>query len=106
MRGLVLGVVCVGSFAVATAACASASGADLSSATTLAANVSADAGMPTRDDVVEQLESVGFTSDEANCLADNLDFADSRIQSVDIGAMLDLFEPCGIDESRLAELGG
>ncbi len=59
-----------------------------------------------REQLIIQFESIGLTTDEATCIADNLDFADPAVQSGDIGAMLGVFEECGIGLDRLAELGG
>lgn len=59
-----------------------------------------------REQLIVQFESIGLDTDEATCIADNLDFDDPAVQSGDIGAMLGVFEDCGIGLDRLAELGG
>lgn len=59
-----------------------------------------------RDQLIAQFESIGLTTEEAECIADNLDFSDPAVQSGDIAAVLGLFETCDIDMGRLAELGG
>ena len=59
-----------------------------------------------REQLIVQFESIGLNNDEATCIADNLDFSDPAVQSGDIGAMLGVFEDCGIGLDRLAELGG
>jgi hypothetical protein len=59
-----------------------------------------------REQLIIQFESIGLNNDEATCIADNLDFSDPAVQSGDIGAMLGVFEDCGISLERLAELGG
>ena len=50
--------------------------------------------------------AIGFTQDEAECMADGVDPTDESILSGDQDAILALFEACGIPLSRLAELGG
>ncbi|MFT4618068.1 MAG: hypothetical protein ACI9DE_002347 [Halioglobus sp.] len=59
-----------------------------------------------REQLVAQFVSIGMANEEAECIADNLDFGDPAVQSGDIGAMLGVFEECGIGLDRLAELGG
>ena len=59
-----------------------------------------------REQLVAQFVSIGLANEEAECIADNLDFSDPAVQSGDIGAMLGVFEECGIGLDRLAELGG
>ena len=59
-----------------------------------------------REQLIIQFESIGLSNSEATCIADNLDFSDPAVQSGDIGAMLGVFEDCGIGLDRLAELGG
>ena len=59
-----------------------------------------------REQLVAQFVSIGLANEEAECIADNLDFGDPAVQSGDIGAMLGVFEECGIGLDRLAELGG
>ena len=58
-----------------------------------------------REQLIVQFESIGLTRSEASCIADNLDFNDPAVQSGDIGAMLSVFEDCGISLERMAELG-
>ncbi len=64
------------------------------------------AGGTLREQMVAQFESIGLSSDEASCIASNLDFNDPAVQSGDIASMLSVFEECGIGIDRLAELGG
>lgn len=59
-----------------------------------------------REQLVAQFVATGFTEEEANCLADNFDFSDSALTEGDTTAILELFETCGIDLDRIAELGG
>ena len=59
-----------------------------------------------REQLVAQLVSIGLADEEAECIADKLDFGDPAVQSGDIGAMLGVFEECGISLERLAQLGG
>jgi len=59
-----------------------------------------------REQLVAQFVSIGLANEEAECIADKLDFNDPSVQSGDIGAMLGVFEDCGIGLDRLAELGG
>ena len=59
-----------------------------------------------REQLVAQFVSIGMANEEAECIADNLNFGDPAVQSGDIGAMLGVFEECGIGLDRLAELGG
>lgn len=54
-----------------------------------------------REQMVEQFVASGFTEEEANCIADNLDIAAGG----DASAMMDVFSECGIDLERMAELG-
>jgi hypothetical protein len=58
-----------------------------------------------REQLIVQFESIGLSNSEASCIADNLDFGDPAVQSGDIGAMIGVFEECGIGLDRLAELG-
>jgi len=58
-----------------------------------------------REQIVEQFVDSGFTEEEAECLADNIDFNDPAFAEGDIEAMMELFETCGLDMERLAELG-
>lgn len=66
---------------------------------------SPDAGS-IRDQIVSQFVSIGFTQDEAECMANGVDPTDESIMSGDQDAILGLFEACDIPLSRLAELGG
>ena len=59
-----------------------------------------------REQLVAQFVSIGLANEEAECIADKLDFNDPAVQSGDIAAMLGVFEECGIGLDRLAELGG
>ena len=59
-----------------------------------------------REQLVTQFVSIGLANEEAECIADKLDFNDPVVQSGDIAAMLGVFEDCGISLDRLAELGG
>jgi hypothetical protein len=59
-----------------------------------------------RDMLVQQFTAIGLSEDEATCLADKVDLNDPAMTSGDPSAMLDLFDECGIDMARLAELGG
>lgn len=59
-----------------------------------------------REQLVTQFVSIGLANEEAECIADKLDFNDPAAQSGDIAAMLGVFEDCGISLDRLAELGG
>ena len=59
-----------------------------------------------REQLVAQFVSIGLANEEAECIADKLDFNDPAVQSGDITAMLGVFEECGIGLDRLAELGG
>lgn len=60
-----------------------------------------------RDMMVKEFMTLGLTEDEAGCIADNLDFSNMDTETgPDMTAMFDVFDTCGIDISRLAELGG
>ncbi|NKB40754.1 MAG: hypothetical protein GKR86_06830 [Ilumatobacter sp.] len=59
-----------------------------------------------REQIVTELELSGLTTDEAQCIADNIDFTDPAVQSGDVGPMLAAFDTCGIGLERFAELGG
>ena len=59
-----------------------------------------------REQLVAQFVSIGLTNEEAECIAEKLDFNDPSVQSGDIAAMLGVFEECGMGLDRLAELGG
>ncbi len=58
-----------------------------------------------REQIVEQFVDSGFTQEEAECLADNIDVSDPAFAEGDVAAMMELFEECGLDMERLAELG-
>jgi hypothetical protein len=58
-----------------------------------------------RDQAVAALVQQGFTQTEAECLFDNIDFTDPEIAS-DPSKIVPVFDTCGIDLARLAELGG
>jgi hypothetical protein len=58
-----------------------------------------------REQLVAQFVSIGLANEEAECIADKLDFGDPAVQSGDIGAMLGVFEECGIGLERLVEIG-
>ena len=62
-----------------------------------------DAEGTIREQIVEQLVSTGLSEEEAQCVVDNLDFSDPDIAEGDVGAMLDIFEECGVD---LSDIGG
>ncbi|HEY5664895.1 MAG TPA: hypothetical protein VIS05_12765 [Ilumatobacter sp.] len=57
------------------------------------------------DQIVDLFVSVGFTQAEAECLFDNIDFTDPEATN-DLDQIIPVFELCGIDLARLAELGG
>ncbi|MEZ5219052.1 MAG: hypothetical protein R2705_10025 [Ilumatobacteraceae bacterium] len=60
-----------------------------------------------RDMMVQEFMGLGLTEDEAGCIADNLDFSSMDTETgPDMGSMLEVFDTCGIDMTRLAELGG
>ncbi|HRW39458.1 MAG: hypothetical protein KDB04_00930 [Acidimicrobiales bacterium] len=58
-----------------------------------------------RDQLVAVYTEMGFTEDEASCLADRIVGADS-IDPSDATALMDLINQCDIPMSRLMELGG
>ncbi|MEZ5137715.1 MAG: hypothetical protein R2702_01185 [Acidimicrobiales bacterium] len=58
-----------------------------------------------RDQLVAVYTEMGFTEDEATCLADRIVGADS-LDPGDATAMMDLINQCDISMSRLMELGG
>jgi hypothetical protein len=58
-----------------------------------------------REQVIAELVSQGFTTDEAECLFDKIDFDDPDLLA-DTEALIALFSECGIGIERLAELGG
>ncbi len=57
-----------------------------------------------RDQAVAELVDSGFTQPEAECVFDNIDFADPELGN-DPNAMFTVFDDCGIDLTRLSELG-
>jgi hypothetical protein len=59
-----------------------------------------------RQVLINQFTSLGLTEDEATCIADKVDLTDPAMASGDPTAMLGLFEECGLDLARIAELGG
>jgi hypothetical protein len=59
-----------------------------------------------REQLVQQFITIGFTQQEAECIADGVDPTDESILSGDEAAIIELFEVCEIPLSRLAELGG
>jgi hypothetical protein len=65
-----------------------------------------DAATPLRDQFVSYLVDCGFTQLEGACLFDHLDFDDPAVLAGDTDAMLPAFQACGIDSSRMAEIGG
>lgn len=58
-----------------------------------------------REQMVAQFEEFGFSSAEATCISENLDFSDPAVQSGDAAAMISVFDTCGISVDRLADLG-
>jgi hypothetical protein len=55
-----------------------------------------------RDQLLAQFTAMGMTEDQANCLVDNIDFAEvADSGSPDTSALLDLFETCDIDVAEL-----
>jgi hypothetical protein len=58
-----------------------------------------------REQMVAEFEAFGFSSAEATCIAENLDFSDPAVQSGDAAAMISVFSTCGISVDRLADLG-
>ncbi|MEM9608658.1 MAG: hypothetical protein AAGA99_14635 [Actinomycetota bacterium] len=57
-----------------------------------------------REQLVDTFIQQGFTPDEASCIAENADLG--AVAGGDTASLLEVFESCGIDLSRLAELGG
>jgi hypothetical protein len=57
-----------------------------------------------REQMIAGFVASGFTEEEAECLIDNVDLTDPDLAS-DTAGMLEVFDDCGIDMSRLAELG-
>lgn len=58
-----------------------------------------------REQIVQALVAQGFTEDEAGCVIDAIDINDPAALQ-DVNGLFDVFEGCGIDDTRLAELGG
>jgi hypothetical protein len=58
-----------------------------------------------RDQIVESLQAIGLTKDEATCVAENIDPAIAASASSDPTQMMAVFETCDIGLERLAELG-
>ena len=58
-----------------------------------------------REQTIAALVAQGFTEDESACIFDNFDFSDPDAVG-DEGSLIAMFEMCGIDLARLAELGG
>ena len=58
-----------------------------------------------RDQTIAQLTASGFTEEEAGCMFDNIDLTDPTL-GTDMSVIVEVFEVCGIDVTRLAELGG
>jgi hypothetical protein len=66
-----------------------------------------DAGGTLGDSMAALFVQQGFTQDEADCIVDNLDLTTiNSAADLDQSKMLELFETCGMDLERLAELGG
>lgn len=59
-----------------------------------------------REQFVDYLVGCGFSPSDGGCLFDNLDFDDPRVTAGEPGAMVPAFEACGIDASRIVEIGG
>jgi hypothetical protein len=57
-----------------------------------------------REQLVDTFVAQGFTQEEASCIADTADL--QLVASGDTSSLLQVFEDCGIDLTRLAELGG
>lgn len=58
-----------------------------------------------REQTIDELMTQGFTEAEAGCIFDEIDFTDPDLGS-DMNAIVAVFDACGIDVERLAELGG
>jgi hypothetical protein len=58
-----------------------------------------------REQAIAELVGTGFTEQEAGCIFDQLDFTDPELAN-DLAAMAAVFDTCGIDLARIAELGG
>ena len=56
-----------------------------------------------RDEVIAQFRAVGFTEEEANCILDNIDFAEIETLR-DPSILFPVLEACSIPMSRLGEL--
>ena len=59
-----------------------------------------------REQFIDQFVQLGFTVDEATCLAEKIDVTNQNILEGDPAEVLSLFEECDISLSRLAEIGG
>lgn len=57
-----------------------------------------------RDQVIAELVRAGFTEEEAACFFDNIDFTDPDAGQ-DTAAIMEMLDSCGIDLTRLMELG-
>lgn len=53
-----------------------------------------------RDQVIGELVELGMTQEQAGCVFDAIDFTDPNVGD-DLGAMLDVFEQCGVDPTEL-----
>jgi hypothetical protein len=58
-----------------------------------------------RQQIIDELVLQGFTADEAECIIDEIDFADPASLD-DRDAIIDVFAACEISLERLAELAG
>jgi len=58
-----------------------------------------------REQAVAGLVETGFSIEEAECILDRIDITDPNL-GTDIDAMAAVFDECGIDLARLAEIGG
>lgn len=59
-----------------------------------------------REQLVAQFVAIGFSTAEAECIANNIDPTSPGILGGDESEVLAIFETCDISLSRLAELGG
>ena len=90
----------------ATTIAASTAGAPATVAASCSEPPTFDAAGPLRDQFVSYLIGCGFAPAEGGCLFDHLDFDDPAVLAGDTDAMLPAFQACGIDASRMAEIGG
>jgi hypothetical protein len=58
-----------------------------------------------REQIVTSLVELGFEVEEASCIVENLDVS-AYVGSSDTALIIEAFDACGIDISRLAEIGG